>query len=103
MLGGEGARFRVCGFCWHQWPLKRIECSFCGNSDGKTLFYFFNEQEKEYRVDCCDACKKYLKTVDNRKIDRIFYPPLEQVATLHLDIMARERGFETGAPLIPQV
>jgi len=40
--------------------------------------------------------KKYVKTVDTRKIDRFFYPPLEQIATLHLDMKANETGLERG-------
>lgn len=100
MFQGEGERFLFCSFCWHKWSAKRIFCPFCENSDSKTLHYFFSEEEKEYRTDLCDKCKKYIKTVDTRKAERIFYPPLEQIATLHLDIKAKEMGFESGMQLI---
>jgi FdhE protein len=99
----DGERFLVCSFCWHKWAVTRIFCPFCENKESKTLYYFFSEEEKEYRVDVCDKCGKYIKNVDTRIIDRFFYPPLEQVATLHLDIMAKEKGFENGAPLEFQV
>jgi len=98
-LEGDGERFLFCGFCWHKWPTRRIECAYCGTTDSKKLHYFYNEEEKEYRVDVCDACGKYIKTVDTRKTDRLFYPPLEQVTTLHLDIRAREKGLESGSYL----
>ncbi len=96
MFQGEGERFLFCGFCWHKWAFNRIFCPFCDNTDTKTLNYFFSEDEKEYRVDLCDGCKKYIKTVDTRKAERIIYPPLEQVATLHLDIKAKEMKYESG-------
>jgi len=102
MFGDKGTRFLVCGFCWHQWPVKRIYCPFCNNSDGKKLQYFSIDGEKEYRVDCCDVCKKYIKTVDNREINRILYPLLEQISTLHLDFAAQEDGYENGLNLFLQ-
>ena len=60
------------------------------------LGYFFSEEENEYRVYTCDNCKKYIKTIDTVKIDRFIYPPLEQVVTLHLDMQANQKGFESG-------
>ena len=43
--------------------------------------------------------KTYIKAVDRRNADRIIYPPLEFVATLHLDIKAQEMGFNSGIQL----
>ena len=97
MFEGEvGERFLLCGFCWHKWSSKRLYCPFCDNTDNKTLNYLYSEEEKEYRIDLCDKCKKYIKTIDTRKTERIIYPPLEQVATLHLDIKAKEMKYESG-------
>ena len=78
MFQGEGERFLFCSFCWYKWASNRIFCPFCDNTDTKTLNYFFSEDEKEYRVDLCDKCKKYIKTIDTRKTERIIYTPLEQ-------------------------
>ncbi|MDX2441204.1 MAG: formate dehydrogenase accessory protein FdhE [Desulfobacterales bacterium] len=99
MFIGEGERFLVCSFCWHQWSSKRLYCPFCDNTDSKTLNYFFTEKEKEYRVDLCDSCKKYIKTIDTRETERYIYPPLEAASTLHLDIKAQVKGFESGVAL----
>lgn len=99
MFENEGKRFLWCGFCWHRWSAQRIYCPFCDNKDSKTLHYFYSDQEKDYRIDVCDGCKTYIKAVDTRKADRIIYPPLEFVATLHLDIKAQEMGFKSGIPL----
>jgi FdhE protein len=99
ILEGEGARSLICSFCWHSWPVKRVYCPFCDNSDNKNLHYLYSEEEKDSRVDLCDKCSKYLKTLDTREADRLIYPPLEQVSTLHLDLKAREEGFEPGVKL----
>lgn len=95
----EGKRVLFCGFCWHRWAAQRIYCPFCENKDGNTLHYYFSEEEKNYRIDSCDSCKTYLKAIDQRNTDRIIYPPLEFVATLHLDIKAQEMGFKSGIQL----
>lgn len=98
-LDPEGRRFMYCSFCWHPWPVPRVFCPFCNNTDGKMLSYLYSETEKTLRVDCCEKCRKYIKVVDARTADRTIYPPLEQVASLHLDIRAREAGFDSGMAL----
>lgn len=95
----EGNRVLFCGFCWHPWAAQRIYCPFCENKDSKTIHYYFSEKEKNYRIDVCDSCKTYLKAIDQRNTDRLIYPPLEFVATLHLDIKAQEMGFQSGIQL----
>ncbi|MCF8079235.1 MAG: formate dehydrogenase accessory protein FdhE [Desulfobacterales bacterium] len=94
LLEEEGRRTLVCGFCWHQWRYRRVACPFCQTTDSKNLHYFYDENEPESRVDLCDACRRYLKTVDTRKTERALYPPLEVLTTLHLDIKAQDLGFK---------
>lgn len=102
-LEGEGQRYLLCGFCWHRWPMPRLLCPFCGTRDPDQLSYRASEAEKEYRLDVCAACRKYIKTVDSRHLARAGYPPLEQVASLHLDIQASAAGYEPILPIIPPV
>jgi FdhE protein len=102
-LDGDGSRFLICGFCWHRWPLQRLACPFCGSRDQQKLHYFYSEEEKHYRVDACDTCRKYVKTVDTRNLSRLCYPPLEQIASLHLDLKAAEAGYASGLPVAPAV
>jgi len=99
ILCGEGERFLFCSFCDHEWHSQRIYCPFCENKDQKTLHYFFSKEEEEYRVDVCDQCRRYIKTIDTRKIKRPVYPFVEQVATLHLDMLAQNQGLQSGHPL----
>jgi FdhE protein len=86
MLKGEGDRWYVCSFCWHEWLTPRIYCPFCDNTDSGQLHYFFSDEEPEYRVDGCDRCSRYIKTVDIRKTSRTIVPVVEAIATLHLDM-----------------
>jgi FdhE protein len=97
----EGSQWLHCGFCWHRWPAKRLVCPFCSNRDSGALEYLYSDDEPEYRVNLCGGCRRYLKVVDTRKIDRGFYPPLEQVASLHLDLTAAEKGYSHAAASTP--
>jgi FdhE protein len=63
--------------------------------------YLYSEEEKEYRLDACDSCRTYIKTVDTRVIDRRTYPALEQIASLHLDLKASEAGYSAALPAAP--
>jgi FdhE protein len=103
ILDSEGARSLICSFCWHPWSAKRAFCPFCENPENKELRYFFSEKEKEFRVYVCDKCNRYIKTIDTREADRMIYPPLEQVLTLHLDFKAQEEGFEPGIKLFATI
>ncbi len=94
LRGEGGARFLFCGQCGFEWQFKRIRCPFCGNEDQQTLAYFTIEEEEKYRVDVCNVCNKYIKAVDFRKAEREPNLDVEDIATLHLDILADEEGYE---------
>ena len=92
-LKHEGQRFFLCSFCDFQWQGERLRCPFCENNDHNKLHYFYSEGQEAYRVDLCDNCNQYIKTVDSRKLA---YEPnldLEDIVTLHLDILAVEKGY----------
>ncbi|MEW6585854.1 MAG: formate dehydrogenase accessory protein FdhE [Nitrospirota bacterium] len=102
-LKEDGQRFLLCSFCSFSWPSERLRCPFCENSDHSTLHYFFAEGEEAYRVDICDKCRKYIKTVDIRKLG---YDPdlnMEDITSAHLDIIAAGQGFAraVSTPWLP--
>ncbi|HNX25308.1 MAG TPA: formate dehydrogenase accessory protein FdhE [Spirochaetota bacterium] len=92
----NGKRFLICGFCAHKWTSKRIYCPFCENNDHETIQYFEIEGEEEYRVDACDKCKTYIKTVDIKKTSRLIYLPLENQSTPYINLKFEEMGYKSG-------
>jgi FdhE protein len=92
----NGKRFLICGFCSHKWESKRMYCPFCENTDHETLQYFEIEGEEEYRVDACEKCKTYIKTIDIKKTSRTIYLPLENQSTPYIDLKFTEMGYRTG-------
>jgi FdhE protein len=93
LLKGEvGKRFLLCSYCGYQWQTDRILCPFCNNKDQESLHYFTAEGEETHRIDLCDKCHRYIKTIDLRTIEEID-PSLEDLATLHLDVIASQKGY----------
>jgi FdhE protein len=92
-----GKRSLLCSFCGYQWRIERLVCPFCGNKEQESLQYFHAEGEEAHRIDLCDKCHQYIKTIDLRKIEAID-PILEDLATLHLDILASQKGYKRPIP-----
>jgi FdhE protein len=90
----EGRRFLFCTQCGFEWRFMRIKCPFCGNEEQQTLAYFSIEGEEKYRVDVCNECKRYIKTVDFRETKEEANLDVEDIATLHLDMLANEEGYD---------
>jgi len=90
----EGARFLFCNQCGIEWPYLRIKCPFCGNEEQQTLAYFTVEDDERDRVDVCNECKRYIKIVDFRETKEEPNLDIEDITTLHLDILATEEGYD---------
>ncbi len=89
----EGKRFLFCSQCGTEWNFRRIKCPFCGNEEQKTLSYFTVEEDERYRVDVCDRCKRYIKTIDFRSMKEEPNLDIEDITTIHLDMLANEEGY----------
>lgn len=89
----EGRKFLFCSQCGTEWLFRRIKCPFCGNEEQKNLSYFTVNNDERYRVDVCDACKRYVKIVDLRSSGKEADLDVEDMATLHLDMLANEEGY----------
>jgi FdhE protein len=89
-----GKRFLECHVCRTLWLFSRMECPFCGTTDQEKLRYLYDEEDRSYRIEVCDACKGYLKTVDARERQNPACLFVENLATVHLDLVARKEGFQ---------
>jgi FdhE protein len=88
-----------CGQCGADWRVPRLQCMYCGNEDHRTLKHFSPESNRETaRVEACDRCHTYLKVIT------AFVPSspemliVEDLAMLHLDYIAEERGYAAMPP-----
>ncbi len=90
----SGRRWLFCPLCHTEWLFKRLACPFCENDNQQSLRYFFVENDEVHRVDVCDRCKRYIKTIDCRQINRRINMFAENLSTLALDIVAEKEGFQ---------
>ncbi|MBI1879965.1 MAG: formate dehydrogenase accessory protein FdhE [Chloroflexi bacterium] len=92
--GKEGARHLRCAMCGGDWPYLRLKCAHCGNNDYKSLGYITVEGEQEkYSIQTCEACRNYSKVIVTFEPTLVDLLPVEDLATLHLDLIAAERGY----------
>ena len=97
LKGDPKLRFSLCSRCECQWLVDRLSCATCGNRNPETRSYFQPEGETTHRIDMCDECHYYIKTIDTHTI-RSPDPVLEDLASLHLDLVAVEKGYERTCP-----
>jgi FdhE protein len=90
----EGTRYLFCNQCGFEWGFRKIKCPFCGNEEQQTLAYFTIEEDDRYRVDVCNECKRYIKILDFRDTKEKADMDVEDIATLHLDMLANDEGYD---------
>lgn len=91
--GDDGRRRLACGLCGTQWRFPRLKCPFCENEDQKKLGFLEVDGLDGYRVDVCEACRRYVKTLDRRTINDPLSLELAEALTPELDEAALERGY----------
>jgi len=92
--GNNLLRHLRCGRCGADWQYSRLKCLHCGNEDHRTLAFLYTDGEREKtRVDVCEKCMGYLKTVSSFSPIPSEMLQVEDLATLHLDYTAQQRGY----------
>jgi FdhE protein len=88
-----GGRRHLCATCLTAWACRRVRCAHCGEEDEHKLCYYRAADIDHVRVDACDTCGRYLKTIDLTRLG-VAEPLVDEVAGAALDAWARERGYE---------
>ena len=91
--GGGGKRFLLCSLCLTEWEFRRVLCPVCGETDYQKLPRYSPETPEHVRVEACDACHFYLKSIDMTR-DGLAVPLVDEVATVPLDLWASEHGYK---------
>jgi FdhE protein len=90
---GDGARrWLVCSLCSMEWAFRRIVCPFCGEEDPKRLPVYTASAFDHVRVEACDRCHTYIKSVDLTK-NGLAVPCVDELATLPMSLWAEENGY----------
>ena len=93
-------RLLSCCFCGYRWRCPLTGCPSCGNEKPERFGFFVGDSARDQcvRAVSCEECKTYLKTVfigcrSDKKRPADLDMDIEDVATLHLDMMANQRGY----------
>jgi formate dehydrogenase accessory protein FdhE len=90
---GDGAKKSlVCMLCAHEWAFRRIFCPACGEEREPLMAFYSAPEMLHVRVDVCETCRTYLKSVDLTKTGRAI-PLIDELASLPLDLWARDNGY----------
>jgi FdhE protein len=91
-LGDGGKRSLICSLCAHEWDFRRILCAACGEESVEKLPVYIAEELPHVRVEACDTCHAYIKTIDLTKDGRAV-PVVDELAAIPLSLWAAEKGY----------
>ncbi len=95
---GEGAkRSLICCMCLGEWEFRRVLCPGCGEQDKDRLPVYKATDFPHVRVEACDTCHCYIKSIDLTK-DGLAVPCVDELATVPLDLWAEEHGYRKVEP-----
>ncbi len=102
LQGNNQAKHLRCGACGADWTFRRLQCLYCGNEDHKSLGLLYSDDDRDrVRVEVCDRCHGYLKVITAYEPSSAWMLKAEDLATLHMDYIARARGYSRVEFLYP--
>ena len=94
----EGAkRLLHCALCGEQWTVNRIHCPACLEEDPVKLPSFQADRHPSVRIEACDTCRRYVKSID-LSTDARPIPEVDDLVSLSLDLWATEQGYTRIEP-----
>jgi len=99
--GEEKAKKHLfCVYCEMDWPFPVFKCPFCNNEEEEGIKSLYLENDKQYRIEVCRNCEKYIKVIDTHILGHRVPLDVENIVTLHLDILAQKEGYKRGAQFL---
>ncbi len=95
--GDGGKRFLLCSFCSQEWEFRRILCPTCGEEAEGKLPVYVAEDSPHVRVEACETCKFYLRTIDLTR-DGHAVPLVDDLAAIPHTLWALEQGYSRLQP-----
>jgi formate dehydrogenase maturation protein FdhE len=90
VLADPGFRTLLCSRCNGEWLFRRMGCPFCLERDHQT---YYPSEKEGYRLYVCEACHRYLKSVESTGSASERCLPVEALLTVSMDVAAREKGW----------
>jgi FdhE protein len=91
-----GLRYLHCSLCNTEWNLVRVKCAACDSTRG-IAYHRIDGKQDPISAETCDSCNSYLKIAyasQNTEVD----PIADDLATLSLDLLVDEAGYQRCGP-----
>jgi FdhE protein len=95
--GDGGKRSLICSLCATEWACGRLICPACGEENVEKLAVYTADKITHVRVEACDSCHHYIKTVDLTKNGHAI-PVVDELATIPLNLWAHDHGYVKLCP-----
>ena len=86
-----------CALCGGEWLFGRILCPSCHEGDPYKLPSFQNDANPALRIEACETCHRYVKSLDLSQDARPI-PEVDDLASIAMDLWAVDQGFTRIEP-----
>ncbi len=86
-----GLRLLHCALCALEWNINRILCPACAEEDPYKLPVFTNELHPAVRIEACETCRRYVKSID-LTLDARPIAEVDDLVSLSMDLWAIDEG-----------
>jgi FdhE protein len=93
----DGRRQVSCSYCGTTGYVNRAGCPICQTVDAARQNILAFEGEEGFKINTCDLCGSYVKTVDAGMLARLT-PEITDIMSLPLDIIVQEKGYARRSP-----
>ncbi len=95
-------RFVACALCGGEWSIGRIRCPDCGEEDPAKLPIFQSETHANVRIEACETCRTYVKSID-LSLDARPIPVVDDLVSIAMDLWAVDRGYRRLEPGLAEI
>jgi hypothetical protein len=92
-----GFRFLGCSLCGLEWSFNRISCPSCFEADPHKLPVFQSDRHPLARIEACETCRRYVKSIDLTQDSRPV-AAIDDLVSISMDLWAAQEGFSRIEP-----
>ncbi len=98
-MADSNAATRVlhCSLCGGEWNVARVSCPSCGEGDSEKLPLFSSEAHPSVRIEACETCSRYVKSLDLTRDARLI-PEVDDLVSIAMDLWAAGQGYQRIEP-----
>lgn len=92
-----GMRYLHCALCGEEWNFARISCPACAEEKPEQLPVYRSDTHPNVRVEACDTCRRYVKSID-LMADARPIAEIDDLVSMSVDLWAIDEGYTRIEP-----